>query len=45
LMADRGYDTNAIVAQAQEQGMDPVIPPRKHRKLQRQYDSSAGAGL
>ena len=38
LMADRGYDTDAIVAQAQKQGMEPVIPPRRHRKVQRQYD-------
>ncbi len=38
LMADRGYDSDAIVAQAREQGMEPVIPPRKHRKVQRQYD-------
>ncbi|MGC3988580.1 MAG: IS5 family transposase [Chthoniobacteraceae bacterium] len=38
LVADRGYDTDAIVNQAQAQGMEPVIPPRKHRKIQRPYD-------
>jgi len=38
LMADRGYDSDAIVAQAQEQGMEPVIPPRRRRKVQRPYD-------
>ena len=27
LLADRGYDTNAIVAGAMAQGMEPVIPP------------------
>jgi transposase len=38
LVADRGYDTDAILAQAQTQGIKPVIPPRKHRKIQRPYD-------
>ena len=38
LLADRGYDTNAILEQAAKQGMTPVIPPRKHRKVQREYD-------
>lgn len=37
-MADRGYDTDAILAQAQAQGASPVIPPRKHRLVQRPYD-------
>ena len=37
-MADRGYDTNAILEQAAQQGMNPVIPPRKHRLVQRGYD-------
>ena len=35
LLADRGYDTNGIVAEAEGQGMEPVIPPRSHRKEQR----------
>lgn len=38
LVADRGYDTDAIITQARRQGMEPVIPPRKHRKIQRPYD-------
>ena len=38
LLADRGYDADAIVAPAQAQGMEAVIPPRKHRKVQREYD-------
>jgi len=37
-MADRGYDTNAILEEAARQGMAPVIPPGKHRLLQRDYD-------
>ncbi len=40
LLADRGYDTNAILEQAAKQGMQSVIPPRKHRKIQRDYDRS-----
>ena len=38
LLADRGYDTNAIVEQAKIQGMKPVIPPKKNRLIQREYD-------
>ncbi|WP_227665247.1 IS5 family transposase [Magnetococcus marinus] len=38
LLADRGYDSDAIVEQACEQGMKPVIPPRKNRKTPRVYD-------
>jgi len=38
LLADRGYDTNAILVQAQSQGMSAVIPPKKNRKDQRYYD-------
>ena len=38
LLADRGYDSNAIVEQAESQGMKAVIPPKKNRKLQREYD-------
>ena len=38
LLADRGYDTNEIVAFARELGMEIVIPPKKNRKEQRDYD-------
>lgn len=38
LIADKGYDSDAIVQKAQSQGMRPVIPPRKNRKEQRAYD-------
>ena len=37
-MADRGYDTNAILAYVVSAGMEAVIPPKKNRKEQRQYD-------
>jgi transposase len=38
LLADKGYDSDAIVAQAEAQGMQAIIPPRKNRKHQRSYD-------
>ena len=38
LLADRGYDSNAIIDQAIDQGMRVVIPPKKNRKIQREYD-------
>lgn len=38
LLADRGYDSNAIIDQATHQGMNVVIPPKKNRKIQRKYD-------
>lgn len=38
LIADKGYDSDAIVAQAKGQGMAAVIPPRKNRTTQRPYD-------
>ena len=38
LLADKGYDSDAIVDQAAGQGMMAVIPPRKNRKDQRVYD-------
>jgi transposase len=39
-LADRGYDTNAIVEQATQHGMTPVIPPKKNRLIQRDYDKA-----
>ena len=38
LIADKGYDTNAIVQQAKSQNMKVVIPPKKNRTEQRIYD-------
>jgi transposase len=38
LLADKGYDSDAIVEQATSQGMRVVIPPRKNRKEKRSYD-------
>jgi transposase len=38
LLADRGYDTNPILAQAALQQMTPVIPPKRNRRVKRAYD-------
>ena len=38
LLADRGYDSDRIIEQATHQGMKTVIPPRKNRTVQREYD-------
>ena len=38
LLADKGYDTDAIIEQAVRQGMEAVIPPKRNRKEQRAYD-------
>ena len=39
LLADKGYDSDAVVLGVLEHGMNPVIPPRRNRKEQREYDS------
>jgi len=38
LIADRGYDSDAIVGMAVGAGMAAVIPPRSNRREQRVYD-------
>ena len=38
LLADRGYDTNELIEKAIDLGAVVVIPPKKNRKEQRQYD-------
>jgi len=38
LLADKGYDSDAIIDAAKWNGMEPVIPPRKNRKEQRYFD-------
>ncbi|NLW79673.1 MAG: IS5 family transposase [Ruminococcaceae bacterium] len=38
LLADRGYDTNEIIEKAITAGMQVVIPPKRNRKEQREYD-------
>ncbi|MGQ0530981.1 MAG: IS5 family transposase [Panacagrimonas sp.] len=38
LIADKGYDSDAIVEQATQQGMKPQIPSRRNRKNPRHHD-------
>ena len=38
LLAARGYDSERVLSQANERGMSAVIPPRRHRRIQRPYD-------
>ena len=38
LIADKGYDTDEIVELALDSNMGAVIPPKKNRKEQREYD-------
>ena len=38
LIADKGYDSQAVLDLAAKQQMTPVIPPRKCRKELREYD-------
>ncbi len=38
LLADKGYDSNEIVAAALDRGIKPVIPPKSNRKEARDYD-------
>ena len=38
LLADRGYDTNGVLAAARARGMAPALLPRRNRKVAREYD-------
>ena len=38
LLAARGYDTNRALAAARERGMVPALPPKRNRKVAREYD-------
>ena len=39
LLADRGYDTNRVLAAAaRARGMVPALPPEGNRKVAREYD-------
>ena len=40
LLADRGYDTNGVLAAARARGMTPVIPPKRSRKDPQEYDGA-----
>jgi IS5 family transposase len=38
LIADKGYDSDALIRRALDQGMQAQIPPRKNRQAPREYD-------
>lgn len=38
VLADKAYDSNAVVAQIEAQGSRAVIPPRRGRRVERPYD-------
>ena len=38
LLADKGYDSDALVTELQERGIAPVIPPKANRKTPRETD-------
>ena len=40
LLADKGYDSNAVVELARASGMEAIIPSRSNRKLARLLDST-----
>lgn len=37
-MADKGHDSDAVLDRAKSQSMEPVIPPKRNRKVQRSCD-------
>jgi transposase len=41
VLADRAYDADSLHDVILEQGGEPVIPPRRHRKYQHRYDRIA----
>lgn len=38
ILGDKGYDSDAIIAQLEAQGCQAVIPPRRGRRVERLYD-------
>ena len=38
VIADKGYDTDPILAHLHQRGIAAVIPPRSHRTVQRSFD-------
>jgi len=41
VLADKAYDADSLHDLILEQGGEPVIPPRRHRKFQHAYDEFA----
>ncbi len=40
LLADRAHDTNEIIGKANDSNMGVVIPPKRNRTKQRDYDAA-----
>jgi transposase len=40
VLADKGYDTDAIVQHIERSGAEPVIPPKANRKVSRPYNKT-----
>ena len=40
VLADKAYDADPLFQKIIDQGGDPVIPPRRHRKRQHAYDKA-----
>jgi transposase len=40
VIADKAYDADPLFEKVIQQGGDPVIPPRRHRKRQHAYDEA-----
>lgn len=40
VLADKAYDADSLFKRVIDQGGDPVIPPRRHRKRQHAYDKA-----
>lgn len=40
VIADKGYDSAALREWLQQRGTEPVIPPRRNRKVQYSYDTT-----
>ena len=38
VIADKAYDSNAVVSAVERQGAEAVIPSKKNRKVPRDYD-------
>jgi len=41
VLADRAYDGDSLHDRILDEGGEPVIPPRRHRKYQHRYDKIA----
>ncbi len=38
IVADKGYDSNTFITNLKSKGCKVVIPPKRNRKMQREYD-------